>query len=198
MVWLMKLKTKYRFFAKISLLAVVLFFGAFNIKAVNAQTISPNPLSTSIAVVDIKLIVEKSKAALSLAKQLQETQGKFQKEIKKVETSLKEKEEKLVKQKTIIEESAYEEKVKQFQSEVFDANQNVKKKKATLEKGYLKGLEQIRGVTLDIIADIARANKYSIVLPKSQLLYSEKANDISEQVLTKLDSKLSSVKLNLD
>jgi Skp family chaperone for outer membrane proteins len=194
----MKLKTKYRFFAKISLLAVVLFFGAFNIKAVNAQTISPNPLSTSIAVVDIKLIVEKSKAALSLAKQLQETQGKFQKEIKKVETSLKEKEEKLVKQKTIIEESAYEEKVKQFQSEVFDANQNVKKKKATLEKGYLKGLEQIRGVTLDIIADIARANKYSIVLPKSQLLYSEKANDISEQVLTKLDSKLSSVKLNLD
>ena len=104
MVWLMKLKTKYRFFAKISLLAVVLFFGAFNIKAVNAQTISPNPLSTSIAVVDIKLIVEKSKAALSLAKQLQETQGKFQKEIKKVETSLKEKEEKLVKQKTIIEE----------------------------------------------------------------------------------------------
>jgi Skp family chaperone for outer membrane proteins len=194
----MKLKTKYRFFAKISLLAVVLFFGAFNIKAVNAQTISPNPLSTSIAVVDIKLIVEKSKAALSLAKQLQETQGKFQKEIKKVETSLKEKEEKLVKQKTIIEESAYEEKVKQFQSEVFDANQNVKKKKATLEKGYLKGLEQIRGVTLDIIADIARANKYSIVMPKSQLLYSEKANDISEQVLTKLDSKLSSVKLNLD
>jgi len=194
----MKLKTKYRFFAKISLLAVVLFFGAFNIKAVNAQTISANPVATSIAVVDIKLIVEKSKAALSLAKQLQETQGKFQKEIKKVETSLKEKEEKLVKQKTIIEESAYEEKVKQFQSEVFDANQNVKKKKATLEKGYLKGLEQIRGVTLDIIADIARANKYSIVLPKSQLLYSEKANDISEQVLTKLDSKLSSVKLNLD
>jgi Skp family chaperone for outer membrane proteins len=194
----MKLKTKYRFFTKISLLAVVLFFGAFNIKAVNAQTISANPVATSIAVVDIKLIVEKSKAALSLAKQLQETQGKFQKEIKKVETSLKEKEEKLVKQKTIIEESAYEEKVKQFQSEVFDANQNVKKKKATLEKGYLKGLEQIRGVTLDIIADIARANKYSIVLPKSQLLYSEKANDISEQVLTKLDSKLSSVKLNLD
>ena len=74
----------------------------------------------------------------------------------------------------------------------------MKKKKATLEKGYLKGLEQIRGVTLGIIADIARANKYSIVLPKSQLLYSEKANDISEQVLTKLDSKLSSVKLNLD
>ncbi|MFN5352179.1 MAG: OmpH family outer membrane protein [Alphaproteobacteria bacterium] len=194
----MKLKTKYRFFAKISLLAVVLFFGAFNVKVANAQTISPNPLSTSIAVVDIKLIVEKSKAALSLAKQLQETQGKFQKEIKKVETSLKEKEEKLVKQKSIIEESAYEEKVKQFQSEVFDANQSVKKKKATLEKGYLKGLEQIRGVTLDIIADIARANKYSIVLPKSQLLYSEKANDISEQVLAKLDSKLSSVKLNLD
>lgn len=194
----MKLKTKYRFFAKISLLAVVLFFGAFNVKVANAQTISANPVATSIAVVDIKLIVEKSKAALSLAKQLQETQGKFQKEIKKVETSLKEKEEKLVKQKSIIEESAYEEKVKQFQSEVFDANQNVKKKKATLEKGYLKGLEQIRGVTLDIIADIARANKYSIVLPKSQLLYSEKANDISEQVLAKLDSKLSSVKLNLD
>jgi outer membrane protein len=162
---------------------------------VNAQTVQS---ASSVATVDIKLIVEKSKAAVSLAKQLQDVQGKYQKDIKKIETTLKEKEEKLVKQKSIIEESVYEKKAKEFQQEVFEANQDVKKKRGKLEKAYLKGLEQIRSVTLDIIAEIARQNKYTIVMPKSQLLYSEKSSDISEQVLSKLDSKLSSVKLSVE
>lgn len=170
---------------------IILLFGV-SLNAQNVQSVS------SVAVVDIKLIVEKSKAAVSLAKQLQDVQGKYQKDIKKIETSLKEKEEKLVKQKSIIEESVYEKKAKEFQQEVFEANQEVKKKRSKLEKAYLKGLEQIRSVTLDIISEIARQNKYTIVMPKSQLLYSEKSSDISEQVLSRLDSKLSNVKLNIE
>lgn len=152
----------------------------------------------TIATVDLKKIVDESKAAKAAEAEVKKLQEKYVKETKAQEDSLKKREEQLKSQQKALSEEAFAQKVQEFRGTVAKEQKEVFKKRKILETAYIKSLELIRNETVKIVADIAKAKSLDVVVAKGELLYSKDNYDISKEVLEQLNKKLAKVNINVD
>jgi outer membrane protein len=153
----------------------------------------------SLAVVDLKKIVDESKAAKAAEDQVNELKEKYLKEAEKQEKALKKQEEQLKKQQKAISEEAFIKKIEEFQKKIIKERQEVAKNRKVLEASYVKSLELIKMETLKVIKKIAEEENIDVILPSSSFLYynNRNARDISEAVLDALNKELPKVKINI-
>ena len=169
-------------------LAVVIFFSAFQAQAAEA---------TKIAIVDIQKIVSESTATKDINKQLEKKKNEFQSQINKQEESLMKEDQAVSKQKASLSADAFEKKRKEFQAKVANVQHDVQKKRAQLENAYTEALGKVQKTVLEIIKGIAEEKGYTLVVPASQALYFQTDMDVSSDVLSKLNSKLSTVEVEI-
>ncbi len=152
----------------------------------------------NIAIVDIKMIVDKSSAAKNIASQIEKKREEFQKEVTSEEEGLREEDQDLAKQRNVLSKEAFEEKAKEFRSKVVEAQRLVQSRRTQLENAYVKALAQVQESTLEIIKEMSGEKGFVLALPKSQVLYSGEGLDISEEVLKRLDEKLPKVEVKIE
>ncbi len=150
-----------------------------------------------IAIVDIQKIVSESTATKDINKQLEKKKNEFQSQINKQEEGLMAEDKELGKQKASLSAEAFEKKRKEFQQKVANVQRGVQTKRVQLEKGYADALAKVQKTVVDIIKDLAESKGFSVAIPASQALYYQKDMDISDEVLSKLNSKLSSVSVEI-
>ncbi len=151
-----------------------------------------------IGVVDIQKIMAKSLSAKSLQDQLESKKNDFQNEIKKQEEDLQKEDKKLGEQRNVLAKEAFEKKVTEFKQKVAEVQRKVQTRRSEIEHAGNKALAQIQENAVSIIADIAKQKGLSIVVPSSQILYSDSSLNISDEVLSQLDKKLPKVSLVIE
>lgn len=154
---------------------------------------SPALAETNTGVVNIGKIMQASKAATSVRSQLQAKQKSFQADLDAKEKALYAEDQALVKQKDSADKAAFEKKVKDFRAKAATEQRQVQEKKAQLEKAFAGALEEIQKTVNDIVKQVATEKKLNLVVSASQVLYTDPALDITDEVLSRLDSKLSTV-----
>lgn len=152
---------------------------------------------TMIGVVDTQKIMRDSKAAQSVRTQMQQKQKAFQNELDAKEKQLRDEYQSLGKQKNTIEQAAFEQKVKEFRAKEVGAQREIQSKKLQIDKALAKSLETIQKTTYDIVRAMAVEKKLNLVIYSTQVIYAEPQMDITNDVLTKLDSKLPTVSVAL-
>ena len=167
--------------------AVVLLLG-FEAQAADAP---------KIAIVDIQKIVAESSATKDINKQLEKKKNEFQTQINKQEEALMKEDQELGKKKASLSSEAFEKKRKDFQEKVATVQRDVQKKRAQLENSYTEALGKVQKAVVDIIKDMADDKGFALAIPASQALYYQSQMDISSDVLSKLDSKLPAVKVEI-
>jgi Skp family chaperone for outer membrane proteins len=150
-----------------------------------------------IAVVDIQKIVAESSATKDINKQLEKKKNEFQSQINKQEENLMKEDQELAKQKASLSAEAFEKKRKEFQTKVATVQRDVQKKRAQLENAYTDALAKVQKSVIEIIKSMASDKGFSLAIPASQALYYEADMDISAEVLKQLNSKLSSVSVEI-
>ncbi len=167
----------------------------FVVAAVAACALLATPAfaETVIGVVNVAKIMKDSKAATSVRSQLQAKQKSFQADLDAKEKALYAEDQALVKQKDSGDKAAFEKKVKDFREKAAKEQRGVQEKKAQLDKAFAAALEDIQKTTLDITKQVAAEKKMNLVLSSAQVLYSDDALDITNDVLSRLDAKLPSV-----
>ncbi len=148
-----------------------------------------------IAVVDIKKIMDEALSAKDIAKKVEASRVKFQKTVADRENSLRKEEKTLADQQGIMAKEAFNKKASEFQKKVVEAQRDIQNQRSTIEKGYSNAINKIREVTSEIVANISKEKKISIVLAKSQTLFVNDKLDITTSVLKRLDKKLPKVKV---
>lgn len=146
-----------------------------------------------VGVVNIQKIMKDSKAAVSVRQQLQTKQKQFQSELDTKEKALQKEDQELAKQRANLSQEAFNQKVEVFRKKALTARQEIQNKRAQLDKGFSGALGQIQNNTVQVIAQVAKEKKLSLVISGSQVLYGETSLDITAEVLKRLDSKLPSV-----
>lgn len=184
----------------------LLFIGAafalpYELKAQSVSDVVGEPTSPfaidRFAVVNVKRIVNESKAAKTADKEVKALQKKYIKQAEAKEKKLKKREEQLVKQQKALSQEAFLKKVKEFKKRIETERKEVIKKRKILEASYISALELIKKETLKVVAEIAHGKNVDIVLPTSQILYFKKGVDISDEVLERLNKELPKVKINV-
>lgn len=157
---------------------------------------APAMAETKIAVVDIQKIMRDSTAAQSVRTQLESKQKAYQAEIKKKEGDMQNEEKSLAEQRSTLSPEAFQKKVEAFRTKATAMQQEVQKKKAALDRGFEKSLNDIQKVVTEIITAEAKAQGFNLAIPSGQLLYAEPGMDITENVLGQLNKKLPKVNVS--
>ena len=173
-----------------ALLTVILF--GFNS---TAETSYPN---TSIAIVDLNLILSDSKAAKNATKQFESIQKKTEDEIISSDKDMLEERNKLIEQQSVIAPEAFELKAKDYENKLQNYQVEKQTKLRKLEGILQKARNEILLSIKPILEDLSKEMGVTVILEKNSVLLSASNMDITNEVIKKLNKKLPKIKVSLD
>ncbi len=140
-----------------------------------------------IATVDVAKIINESPAAQKMKKELGEASDSVRAKLEKKAESLKKTQQKLEKQKVAAnskEAETFRKQAKEFERLRDDL-------KADLEKKYMQSNKEVSDNVLKTIEKYAKANKYDLVIDKSEkyqgpILYGTKSVDITDKIIDEI------------
>jgi len=156
---------------------------------------APAYAQQNIAVVDIQRIMRESNATKSITDQIEKQRTTYQQEITKQENDLRNAEQELNKQRTIISPEAFAERRRAFEQRVGNLQRDVQNRKRELDKSLNGATITVQNALRDIIGALVTERKYTLILIKSQTAYNAPEMEVTEEVLKRLNAKLPSVKV---
>lgn len=149
--------------------------------------------ATVAAVIDYQRILLESAASKSIADQMDVRRKAFQDEIGKEEQRLHEARKALGKQRSILANDAFETKQEEFEKEYADVRQLASDRRKQLEEVSAEAVNEVKSALIEIVTDIADDRGFNLVLPSSQVLFFSRQVDLTDEVLSKLNARLSQV-----
>ena len=149
----------------------------------------------SIAVVDIQRLQSQSEAAQSIQKQLEERRDALQNEFAGYEQELRDNEKKLVEGRENITPEEFAAHRKEFEGKLLETRQLVQKRRRDLEIAVAQASKILNDEIFKIVAEETEKEGYQLVLTRQNVVLVEKSIDITERVLTALNEKIKTIKL---
>lgn len=148
-----------------------------------------------VGVVEVQTIMREAKAAQSIQAQLEDKRSEYQSELSAEESRLRELEAELERQRSVLSPEAYAERRREFESEVAVVQRTVQDRRRELDRAYAGGVRQLQEELTEIIGAVAEERGISLVLPDTQTLFVDQALSISQEVLARLDERVSEITL---
>ena len=145
------------------------------------------------SVVDVESILEHSLAIKHVKKSINEISDKIQRELTEKEINIKSIEAELIKERGVLSEEKFNLKVLDFNKKVSQTQKEIQSKKSALEEAHSKAIAQVHKSTIEVITELAKQHGFNIVLPSSQVLFVDSDMNITLEVITKLNERLSIV-----
>jgi len=154
--------------------------------AVNAQSAEP----AIIAIVEVQTVMRDAKAAQSIQAQVESKRTEYQAEISAEEERLRNFEQELARQRSVLSSDAFATRRREFETDVARVQRIVADRRRELDQAYGSGVRQIQVEISKIIAEIAGERGITIVMPGAQLLFADDRLQISREVLSRLDERM--------
>lgn len=153
---------------------------------------------TRVGVVNIQAVIDQSKAGQSIQKQLEDNRTKFQGEIEKREKELKSLQEDFAKNKESFTQEQVAQKKVEFDKKVIEAKKLAQKRTMALEAATRKAMEELQGKLTGVVDDVAKKEKFDLVMTRQDVIVADKSLDITDKVLKQLNSKVGKIDLKVD
>lgn len=151
------------------------------------------PPATLILVVDVKRVLDESRASVNVQKRIESRRSAFQSEIAEKEKSIRSEEEQLLQMRGKTEDADYAARENQLRQKFRDVERYVQERRQLLEQATTASMGRVRAALLGIVTDIAKKRGAHTVLVKQQVIWSEETLDITSEVLARLNAELPDV-----
>ena len=175
-----------------SILILILTFNSINLFA------DENYPNTSIAIVDLNLILSESKAAKDATKQFEIIQKNTEEEIIKSDKEMLEERNKLIEQQSVIAPEAFELKAKDYEKKLQNYQSEKQNKLRSLESVLANARNDILENVKPILEELSKELGVTVILEKNSVLLSATNMDITDDVIKKLNKELPKIKVSLD
>ncbi len=150
----------------------------------------------NIVYLDIQLLLNNSEAGKNLNAELQKINSTNINEFKKIEESIKKEDANLAKQKNILKEEDYNNKVIELRSKYKSYQDLMEKKNKALKSKRNKAVGEILKITNEILAEYSLKNSILIIIEKKNIVIGKTELDITNEILNLLNDKVKKIKLN--
>jgi outer membrane protein len=157
-----------------------------------------NANAAVVGILDVEKIVKESVAMRDIQSKVSKKQEEYQKEVTKKQTTLEAEQKKIEGKKNILSKEAFEKEGKEFEKKVEDLKAFVDKKQNSLKKASVDSMSKVNDKIKDIIAAIAKEKELDVIIPAAQALYYKDDLDISSEVLTRLNKKITKVDVKFE
>lgn len=163
-------------------------------------TIAPlaHAAAPTIAVVDVERLYIESKGAKSLKSQIEAKKEAFRKEFSAKEAELKKLEDALMSEREKLSAEEFGKKRKEFEQKILEARKLFQKRSNSLDDGQKSAMRELRKGIAEATTEVAEQKSYDVVLTRDSVVIAEKTLDITEDVLKKLDEKITTIPLKVE
>lgn len=147
-------------------------------------------------VIDMKKVLSKSTAWKTLQKDMQKIESEFKSEIEKEEKGLKDEQENLVAQKSVLSEEQFKEKQDSFRGKVNKTQTKIEGIRRELESTMARGMQIIQNEAIKHLKQIAAKEGYLLVFDASSTVIAADKINISDLVAEKLNETLPSIQID--
>lgn len=150
-----------------------------------------------VAVLDYQRLLRDSSSAVDIKAQIERQRQIYQTEITKQEQELRDADQELARQRTILAPEAFAQKRRDFEERVAEIQRSVQTRKRDLDQAYDFGIKQVQQTLVGIITELAEERGFNLILSRQQIVYADKALNISDEVLVRLNDRLPKVTVPL-
>ena len=185
------------------LFAALAGYFVWAVPAVLAQTATETtPSSHSmevqrIGLADLNGILRAANANVKVRELLDAQRQKFQDAFSLVEAELQQTERDLMSKRELLSTEEYDKQIKAFQARVTQLQQDIQRKRQSIDNAYQKAQSDIRAEALSIITEIARDMNLDLVLNRDASLIFLPHLNISDEVLTRLDERTKNARIEI-
>ena len=151
--------------------------------------------NSNIFFIDIDKLLSTSIPGVSILKKLNEINDKNQKDFRKNEKILMEKEQKLISQKNIISTEDFKSKLDKLRLEFNKYNENKKKKTNDLKDLRINSTNKFLELLNPILIEYSKKKSISLILQKKSLIIGKSELDITEEVLKEVNINMDVFKI---
>ena len=156
--------------------------------------IAQSPL-TGVVVIDMLRIERDAAASKSIRGQLEKYNTADQQEITKQENDLRKLEQELGQQRALISPEAFAERRRQFEQKVNNLQRDAQNRRREFDKVKVNAARSVETALRQVIEQLVTERKLTMVLSKTQTMYTAPELEVTDEVLKRLDAKLPSVKV---
>lgn len=161
------------------------------------KAVAGNASLGKIAVVDLQFLVSNSKAGKSIRNQLDQQRKAYGSQIEKQENDLRAAEKDLLAQQAKLSKEDMQKKGGEFRNKVVAAQKSVQQRREAFDKAYVGAMEKLREHIVKIVADIAGKNGIALVLNRQEVVLVDAKMDLTKEVMTALDAKVTSIPVSI-
>ncbi len=158
---------------------------------------SPSYAQVNIAVVDVDLILSKSKAAKSIRSQVDKERKSFLSEVKKKEDKVRADQKALDAKRDELTKEQLIEKFQKLEKKRLETAKGLQEKKKKLDGAYTKAMNKLTKSIYDVCQEIANERKIDLVITRQNIIVGNMSLDITKEVLERMDKSLPKLELNV-
>lgn len=171
-----------------------MFRNLFATAILSALLVAP-AYAQKIVVVDIDRAIAQSKAGKNMNDQLEKMSKDVQKKIEKIQKDLQGEASKLDEQKALLAPDALNVKREELRVKQIGKQQEISAEARAIQAGGQNALKEIAEVAVAELKSLAEEEKADIVLRRESALIVTPASDITDALTSRVDKKITSVKV---
>jgi len=148
-----------------------------------------------IVFVDMNVLINNSKAGISINKQMQKLIDNNNKEYEKIEKKLLKEEDDILKKKNILDPEKYNQEIITFKNKIANLRKERKEKVSLIRNKNVKAKNDLVNHVTKILAEYSSKNEITLVLNKDGIILGKKNIDVTEKILELLNKKVQNIKL---
>ena len=142
------------------------------------------------AILDVHTILREAAAVKDIRDQITKYGMKYEKEIEKERNEIRDANQELARQRTILSPEAFAEKRGQFEQRVVEVQRLVQQRQHELDKARNDAMTKVNDVYMKIVGQLAEERRLALIIRKDQTAFSTPAMDVTNDVLARLDKQL--------
>ena len=154
--------------------------------------------ASQFGVLDVDKIIQESSAVVDIQKKVDAKKVAYETEINKKQSQLEVEQKKLEDKKITLSKEAFEKEVKGFETKVDDLKTYIDRKQNSLKKASIDAMSKVNDKVKTIVSDIAKEKELDTIIPASQTLYFKDELDITAEVLSRLNKKITKVEVKFE
>jgi len=142
---------------------------------------------TSVGVLDVDYILQEASAAQSLEEKRKAARERLLGSLSEKENGLREEGRKLFESRQAIGEEEFVKRSKAYEEKLLSMRRMTQKNKRDFEEASAKAMVKLRDNMTTIVAEIAQARGYDLIIAKRHVVIGENSIDITQDVLAKMN-----------
>lgn len=148
------------------------------------------PKGTQIVVVDAGGVERSATAFLAIRTQHERQRQSLQTEAAKIETDLKNAEQELARQRSILSPEAFTQRRRDFEKRVNDAQQSINSRRRDLDEAANAAHQRVVRALIEVVGEVVNEHDYQIVMSSAQTFLFRPQLDITGEVVQRLNKKM--------